>query len=327
MDPEHIILYGDLFFNHIIYDLSINEVLNLLFVNKKFNKSIIDKWMKQIIWKMSKFEGYEQKEVRTTLTRKNTILSGNFVMSCLCDICSKDKITILNIETYNPYKKGLQNSKYEDYEQHRFEQLMLKIQCINNWEYEPVYKTFPYDKINKNMRVWIDRAGCIEGPALITGKQISINNLDENVQYDSVYSGYNFLSVNKDHPYLTNFKESELYSEFNSFTQCIKQHEFKIYEIHNLQYFRNSSTGQLDDIIGQLGHDSDHCQKVFGKYIYKSGEICGSEVRLKRSERCDRDNCPVKKYGGIINKHYHFFDNDYNGSNGQYAEYVFVVKD
>lgn len=86
MDPEHIILYGDLFFNHIIYDLSINEVLNLLFVNKKFNKSIIDKWMKQIIWKMSKFEGYEQKEVRTTLTRKNTILSGNFVKAWCCNL-------------------------------------------------------------------------------------------------------------------------------------------------------------------------------------------------------------------------------------------------
>lgn len=322
MDPDNIIFYGDLFFNHIIYELGVHEVLNLLFVSKKFYKSIINLIIDQIVWKIYTFEGIDPNQIRTVITNKNTILTGNFVVSCVYDICQKNRISILNVGTYNPWKRGFQNSKYEDYEEHKFEQLMLKIQCVNAWEYKPIEKLFDWKILKKNMTIWIDRAGCIEGPAIIMDKQNSIHNLKYSQPFDSKYSEYNFLSIKKNHPYLKNFNEKDLYPEFNDFVKCIKRYEFKIYEIHNFRYYINTTTGHLD-IVCQLVNHLDECEREFGKNIYKTGRICGNHVELHRAEMCEKENCPLRQYGGINNKHYHFFDNK---GYGDYAEYVFVEK-
>lgn len=328
MDPDTIIFYGDLFFNHIIYNLSVHEVLNLLFVNKKFYKLILNRIMDQLAWKIKKFKGIDYKIIKQTLTKKGTIMTGNLVMSCIYDICSKNKITIMNVETYNPWKKGFNNSKYEDYEQHKFEKLFLKIQCEHKWQYDEIEKVFNNNnKFNTpmsilHMELWIDRYGCIEGPALVMDKKITIHNLNYNHQFDSKYSEYNFLSINKDHSYLKNLQESELYPEFDHFIRCIKKYDFKIFEVKQLQYYPNQSTGRLDDIICSLVHKDDICTKKFGKKLYKSGVINGDIVKLCRSELCESHNCPLRRYGEITNKHYHFFENKYDGN---YAEYIFVV--
>lgn len=322
MDPESIIFYGDLFFNHIIYELGIHETMNLTLVNKKFSKTIINRIIDQLVWKINLFEGYDAKKVRAVITKKNIILTGNFLVSCIYDMCHKDKIVILNVSTYNPWKKGFHNSKYEDYEQHRFDRLMLKVQCVNNWEYEPISKLFSRDGPDKNMSIWLDRVGHVEGLAIMMGKQNSLLNLDLDHPFESKYSNYNFLDISRDHSYLKTFNDTDLHSEFNNFVKCIKRYEFKIYEIRNLQYFRNGTTGQLDNIVCQLVHlDDSTNDKEFGNKLYKYGRFSFQTVELKRSELCQNEYCLICRYGDITKNHYHFFDNK---GYGEYAEYVFV---
>lgn len=327
MDSHNIILYGDFFFNHIIYDIGLHETLNLLFVNKKFNKVIVNRWIDQICWKLSLFEGLNFKQVRNVLTKKNTILTGKFVVSCLYDLCSKDQVTILNVGTWNPYKQDVNRTRQEDYEKHRFDHLSLKIQCVNNWEYGPIIKVIRGDdyRHDQNMNIWIDGTGNVEGPAIIMGKMNSVQGLWYSRPFESEYSDYNFLSINKNHSYLKTFELPTLYPEFDHFVKSVKRDKLQIYDVCKPRYFLNRTTGQLDDVICDFVN-SDSClllKRDFGTGLYKVGEAYNGYVILRRAELCDNDFCPLKRYGGISEKHYHFFDN----KGGDYEEYVFRLKE
>lgn len=343
-----LILYDYIFFEHIIYKLDLDDLFTLLLVNKIYYKVIINQLLNKIFIKIYKLLKIDSEVFKKMLIKNNTSIYGDFLISCLLDLCNKDKVSILHINKYNPYKTSSSGNKLEDYERYSLNILKLNIEPINRYSnmnndienYLKFNKNIQNLNMNMDINIYYYKYNHYDVCLNFTHKEISITNIynlySSRDIYGTNYNQYKFYSdkikefifVNKNHKYLRNGKFQDLYKDFKK--NIIPQiKNIKLYYIKNLKYYRNNITGENVNIHCQLSRKNKAPVKriLFGYDRWNNPNLLhygridiDRNIRLIRTEVCK--GCFVSKYGGIRSDHYHFYKNNCF----EYKELIFIVK-